>query len=152
MSYSKLSRNSHQRKALLRDLVTDLIIHERIVTTESKAFELQKLIDKMITLAKKDSLSSRRLAGETVRNEKVKDGQTALQKLFSELGSRYKEKKGGYSRIIKTVPRRGDGAPMAIMDPSLLNATDRPERFSPASPSISLPSCAQPIDDWVSLW
>ena len=116
MSYSKLSRNSHQRKALLRDLVTDLIIHERIVTTESKAFELQKLMDKMITLAKKDSLSSRRLAGETVRNEKVKDGQTALQKLFSELGSRYKEKKGGYSRIIKTVPRRGDGAPMAIIE------------------------------------
>jgi large subunit ribosomal protein L17 len=116
MAYSRLRRNSDQRKALLRDLVTDIIIHERIVTTEAKAKELKKLADKMITLAKEGSLSSRRQAAETVRFEDVKEGQNALQKLFSELGPRYQERNGGYTRIIKTVPRRGDAAPMAIIE------------------------------------
>jgi large subunit ribosomal protein L17 len=116
MAYSKLRRNSDQRKALLRDLVTDIIIHERLTTTEAKAKELKKLADKMITLAKDGSLSARRLAAETVRFEDVKEGQNALQKLFSELGPRYQERNGGYTRIIKTVPRRGDAAPMAIIE------------------------------------
>ena len=116
MAYSRLRRNSDQRKALLRDLVTDIIINERIVTTESKAKELQKLADKMITLAKDGSLSARRQAAETVRFEYVKEGQFAIQKLFDEIGPRYKERNGGYTRIIKTVPRRGDAAPMAIIE------------------------------------
>ncbi|MCR3905945.1 MAG: 50S ribosomal protein L17 [Tenericutes bacterium] len=116
MAYSRLRRNSDQRKALLRDLVTDIIINERIVTTEAKAKELKKLADKMVTLAKEGSLSSRRQAAETVRFEEVKEGQNALQKLFSELGPRYQDRNGGYTRIIKTVPRRGDAAPMAIIE------------------------------------
>jgi len=116
MAYSRLRRNSDQRKALLRDLVTDIIISERIVTTEAKAKELKKLADKMVTLAKDGSLSARRQAAETVRFEEVKEGQNALQKLFSELGPRYAERNGGYTRIIKTVPRRGDAAPMAIIE------------------------------------
>ncbi len=116
MAYSRLRRNSDQRKALLRDLVTDIIINERIVTTEAKAKELKKLADKMVTLAKAGTLASRRQAAETVRFEDVKEGQNALQKLFSELGPRYKERNGGYTRIIKTVPRRGDAAPMAIIE------------------------------------
>jgi large subunit ribosomal protein L17 len=116
MAYSKLRRNSDQRKALLRDLVTDIIINERIVTTEAKAKELKKLADKMITLAKENTLASRRTAAETVRFEDVKEGQNALQKLFSELGPRYLDRNGGYTRIIKTVPRRGDAAPMAIIE------------------------------------
>ncbi len=116
MGYSKLGRTSDQRKALLRDLVTDIIINERIVTTEAKAKELRKLADRMITLAKKGTLSARRQAAQTVRFEEVKEGQNALQKLFSELGPRYEERNGGYTRIIKTVPRRGDAAPMAIIE------------------------------------
>ncbi|MCF7930765.1 MAG: 50S ribosomal protein L17 [Acholeplasmataceae bacterium] len=116
MAYSRLRRNSDQRKALLRDLVTDIIINERIVTTEAKAKELKKLADKMVTLAKDGSLAARRQAAETVRFEDVKEGQNALQKLFTELGPRYKERNGGYTRIIKTVPRRGDAAPMAIIE------------------------------------
>ena len=108
MAYSRLRRTSDQRKALLRDLVTDIIIHERITTTEAKAKELKKLADKMITLAKEDTLATRRQAAETVRFEDVKEGQNALQKLFSELGPRYKDRNGGYTRIIKTIPRRGD--------------------------------------------
>ncbi len=116
MAYSRLRRTSDQRKALLRDLVTDIIIHERITTTEAKAKELKKLADKMITLAKEDTLATRRQAAETVRFEDVKEGQNALQKLFSELGPRYKDRNGGYTRIIKTIPRRGDAAPMAIIE------------------------------------
>jgi large subunit ribosomal protein L17 len=116
MAYSRLRRNSDQRKALLRDLVTDIIINERIVTTEAKAKELKKLADKMVTLAKNGTLAARRQAAETVRFEDVKEGQNALQKLFSELGPRYAERQGGYTRIIKTVPRRGDAAPMAIIE------------------------------------
>ncbi|PKK96283.1 MAG: 50S ribosomal protein L17 [Tenericutes bacterium HGW-Tenericutes-3] len=116
MAYSRLRRNSDQRKALLRDLVTDIIINERIVTTEAKAKELKKLADKMVTLGKAGTLAARRQAAETVRFEDVKEGQNALQKLFSELGPRYAERNGGYTRIIKTVPRRGDAAPMAIIE------------------------------------
>jgi len=116
MPYGKLRRNSDQRKALLRDLVTDIIINERIVTTEAKAKELRKIADKMVTLAKDGSLSARKQAAETVRFEDVKEGQNALQKLFSEIGPRYVDRKGGYTRIIKTVPRRGDAAPMAIIE------------------------------------
>ena len=116
MAYSRLRRTSDQRKALLRDLVTDIIINERITTTEAKDKELKKLADKMITLAKDGSLSARRQAAETVRFEDVKEGQNALQKLFSELGPRYQDRNGGYTRIIKTVPRRGDAAPMAIIE------------------------------------
>ena len=116
MAYSRLRRTSDQRKALLRDLVTDIIINERIITTEAKAKELKKLTDKMITLAKEGSLASRRLASETIRPEDVKEGQTALQELFAELGPRYQDREGGYTRIIKTVPRRGDAAPMAIIE------------------------------------
>jgi len=117
MSYSKLGRNSSQRKALLRDLVTDIIIYERITTTEAKAKELRKLADKMITLAKDGSLAARRKAAEIVRLEPV-DGEeiNAIQKLFDVIGPRYKDRTGGYTRIIKTVPRRGDGAPMAIIE------------------------------------
>ena len=116
MAYSKLGRNSSQRKALLRDLVTDIIIHERIITTEARAKELQKLADQMITLAKENTLASRRTAAKTVRFEEASEGQNALQKLFDVLGPRYADRNGGYTRIIKTVPRRGDGAPMVIIE------------------------------------
>lgn len=116
MALKKLGRRSDQRKALLRDLVTDIIIYERITTTEARAKELQKIAEKMVTLAKKDTLASRRQAAKTVRFEPVTEEQNALQKLFSEIGPRYNDRLGGYTRIIKTVPRRGDGAPMAIIE------------------------------------
>ncbi len=116
MAYSRLRRTSDQRKALLRDLVTDIIINERIVTTEAKAKELKKLADRMVSLAKKGTLAARRQAAETVRFEQVSDTQNALQKLFDDIGPRYKDRNGGYTRIIKTVPRRGDAAPMAIIE------------------------------------
>ncbi|MDR2828033.1 MAG: 50S ribosomal protein L17 [Acholeplasmatales bacterium] len=116
MGYGRLRRRSDARKALLRDLVTDLIINERIITTEAKAKELKKIADKMVTLAKAGTLADRRLAAEVVRFEFVKEGQYAIQKLFDEIGPRFKERAGGYTRIIKTVPRKGDAAPMAIIE------------------------------------
>lgn len=114
--YSRLGRRSDQRKALLRDLVTDLIINERIETTESKAKELRKLADKMVTLGKAGTLHARRQAAETVRFEEAKEGQNALQKLFDDIAPRFKNRQGGYTRILKTAPRRGDAAPMAIIE------------------------------------
>lgn len=116
--YRKLGRTSSQRKALLRDLVTDLIINERITTTEMKAKELTRLADKMITLGKKGTLAARRQAAQTVRPETADDqsGQTALQKLFDDLAPRFTERAGGYTRVLKVGPRRGDGAEMAIIE------------------------------------
>ncbi|MBA1393460.1 50S ribosomal protein L17 [Lactobacillus sp. XV13L] len=124
MSYRKLGRASDVRKAMLRDLTTDLFIHERIVTTETRAKEVRKTAEKMITLAKRGDLHSRRLAARYVRNEvasinEEEDAvviQSALQKLFSDIAPRYKERQGGYTRILKTAPRRGDAAPMAIIE------------------------------------
>ena len=124
MAYRKLGRTSSQRKALLRDLTTDLIINERIVTTEARAKEIRSTVEKMITLGKRGDLHARRQAAAFVRNEVAdvrEEGEsivveTALQKLFNDLASRYSERQGGYTRILKTEPRRGDAAPMVISE------------------------------------
>ena len=114
--YSKLNRRSDQRKAMLRDLVTQLIIHERITTTETKAKELQRLADKMVTLGKKGTLAARKQAAQTVRFIEANEDQNALQKLFDTIAPRFKERNGGYTRIYKMGPRRGDSTPMAIIE------------------------------------
>ena len=125
MSYRKLGRTSSQRKALLRDLTTDLLINERIVTTEARAKEVRSTAEKMITLGKRGDLHARRQAAAYVRNEiasvEEQDDnsvvvKSALQKLFSDLAPKYADRKGGYTRILKTAPRRGDGAPMLISE------------------------------------
>ncbi|WP_127849309.1 50S ribosomal protein L17 [Lacticaseibacillus hulanensis] len=124
MSYRKLGRTSSQRKALLRDLTTDLIINERITTTEARAKELRSVAEKMITLGKRGDLHARRQAAAFVRNEVAnvteKDDavivESALQKLFNDIAKRYESRNGGYTRILKTSPRRGDAAPMVIIE------------------------------------
>ncbi|HWO78623.1 MAG TPA: 50S ribosomal protein L17 [Bacillus sp. (in: firmicutes)] len=118
MSYRKLGRTSDQRKALLRDLATDLIISERIETTEARAKELRSVVEKMITLGKRGDLHARRQAAAYIRHEVANEesGQDAIQKLFSEIAPRYEERQGGYTRIMKLGPRRGDGAPMVIIE------------------------------------
>ncbi|MDE6947833.1 MAG: 50S ribosomal protein L17 [Anaeroplasmataceae bacterium] len=116
MAYSRLRRSSDQRKALLRDLITDLIINGRIETTVAKARELKRLADKMVTLGKANTLHSRRQAASFVRFEKAEDGQYAIQKLFSEIAPKFASRNGGYTRVIKTGFRRGDAAPMAIIE------------------------------------
>ncbi len=114
--YRKLNRRSDQRKAMLRDLVTQLIIHERIETTEIKAKELSRLIDNMVTLGKKNTLESRRRAAQTVRLLDAGENRNALQKLFDDIAPRFKERNGGYTRILKLGPRRGDSTEMAIIE------------------------------------
>ncbi len=115
--YRKLNRRSDQRKAMLRDLVSQLIIHERIETTEKKAKELSRLIDRMITLGKENTLAARRRAAETVRFITTDDKQqNALQKLFEDIAPRFKERQGGYTRIMKLGPRRGDATEMVVIE------------------------------------
>ena len=114
--YSKLNRRSDQRKAMLRDLVTQLIIHERITTTETKAKELQRLADKMVTLGKKGTLAARRQAAQTVRFLDAGNDKNALQKLFDDIAPRFTERNGGYTRVYKMGPRRGDAVEMAIIE------------------------------------
>lgn len=106
----KLGRVSANRKMLFRGLVTSLLDKERIETTEIKAKEARSLAEKMITLAKKGDLHSRRLAAEVITEPEV------LQKLFDSIAGRYKERNGGYTRILKVGPRRGDAAPMVILE------------------------------------
>ncbi|RWZ52096.1 50S ribosomal protein L17 [Halobacillus fulvus] len=114
----KLGRTTDQRMALLRNLATDLIIHERLETTEAKAKELRSVVEKMITLGKRGDLHARRQAEAFLYNAAAdEDGeQTALQKLFSDIGPRYADRQGGYTRVLKLGERKGDGAKMAIIE------------------------------------
>ena len=125
MAYRKLGRDSAHRKAMLREMTTQLIMNERIVTTETRAKEVRKTAVKMITLVKRDDLASRRKAAAVVRDEvayihEEKDTvvvKSAVQKLFSDVAPRYKDRNGGYTRILKlAVPRKGDAAPMVILE------------------------------------
>lgn len=106
----KLSRDSAQRKALLRNLVTSFLEKERIRTTLAKAKATRPIAEKMITLAKNNSLHSRRLALRFIYKKDV------VKKLFDEIGPRFSERPGGYTRIIKIGPRQGDGAEMALLE------------------------------------
>lgn len=110
MSHSKLSRNGAARKALLRSILTSFFRYGRIETTESKAKELRSLADKMITLAKRGDLAARRQAIAAMSDEDV------VRKLFSEIAGKYQERQGGYTRILKLGNRRGDAAPMCIIE------------------------------------
>lgn len=124
MAYRKLGRTSTQRKALLRDLTTDVIINERIETTEARAKEVRKTVEKMITLGKKGDLASRRKAASFLRREladaRIEDDEviieSVLDRLFDDYANRYENRNGGYTRILKKGPRRGDAAPMVILE------------------------------------
>ena len=106
----KLSRPTGHRRAMFRNLVTDLLNYEKITTTEAKAKEVRGLAEKMITLGKNGGLNSRRQALSFILDKKVTD------KVFTELTSRYAERPGGYTRIIKLGPRLGDNAPMVQLE------------------------------------
>ena len=117
MKNRKLGRTSDHRKALLRNMATSLIENGSMETTEMKAKELSSVMDSLVTLAKRGDLHARRQAAAYVRNVEVDDeGTTALQKLFNEIGPAYKDRNGGYTRVTKTRIRRGDAAPMAIVE------------------------------------
>ncbi len=106
----KLGRNTAQRRALLRNLVTSFLEKERMRTTLAKAKAAKPLAEKMITLAKRDTLHAKRQALSYIYKKPV------VKKLFEELGPRFSERPGGYTRIVKIGPRAGDGAEMAILE------------------------------------
>lgn len=106
----KLGRNSSHRQAMFRNMVTSLFEHERIVTTEQRAKEVRPIAEKMITLAKRGDLHARRQALSYIRSKSV------VAKLFDDISDQYADRAGGYTRIIRTGTRRGDAAPMAIIE------------------------------------
>ncbi len=113
----RLGRTTSHRKAMLRNMVTSLFEHERIVTTTPKAKEVRKVADQMMTLAKRGDLHARRQALAYMRSKKI------VAKLFDELKDEYMDRNGGYTRIIQTGNRVGDAAPMAIIE--LVNYTEK---------------------------
>lgn len=106
----KLNRTASHRKAMLRNMVTSLLEHERIVTTVPKAKETRRMTDKMITLGKRGDLHARRQALTYIRSKDI------VNKLFDEISGQYADRQGGYTRIIRTGNRYGDAAPMAIVE------------------------------------
>jgi large subunit ribosomal protein L17 len=106
----KLGRTMAHRKALLRNLATALLEHERIITTEPKAKELRRVADKLVTLGKRGSLHARRQALQTVQST------TVVQKLFNEIAPRFAERQGGYTRILRLGYRPGDAAAMVVIE------------------------------------
>jgi large subunit ribosomal protein L17 len=109
LSGRQLSRNSSHRHALMRNMSVSLLRHETIRTTVPKAKELRRVVEPLITLAKKDDEANRRLAFSRLRDNEV------VEKLFTDLGPRFKARPGGYTRILRMLPRPGDSAEMALM-------------------------------------
>ena len=112
----KLNRTSSHRQAMFRNMAVSLITHEAIKTTLPKSKELRRVVEPLITLGKEPTLANRRLAFARLRDR------DAVTKLFAEIGPRYKERNGGYTRVLKMGFRQGDNAPMAFME-----LVDRPE-------------------------
>lgn len=106
----KLQRDPSARRALLRGLVTSVIEHERVITTVTKAKAARPLVDKMITLAKKDTLHTRRQAATFLNTPQ------SVKKLFDEVGTRFGQRNGGYTRVVRIGPRQGDGAEQAMLE------------------------------------
>ena len=106
----KLGKTTAQRKAMLRQLVTDLLEHGKLETTFYRAKEVQPVVEKMITLGKKGNLAAYRRAMSYITKEDV------VQKLFKEIAPKYADRNGGYTRVTRTGPRRGDAAEMAVIE------------------------------------
>ena len=108
-SGKRLGRNTPHRTAMLRNMVTSLFDHEKITTTDARAKELRKVVDRMITLGKRGDLHARRQVLSVIRDQQI------VAKLFDQIGPRYKDRPGGYTRIIKIGSRLGDNAPQSII-------------------------------------
>jgi large subunit ribosomal protein L17 len=138
LSGRQLSRNAPHRHAMLRNMSVSLLRHETIRTTLPKAKELRRVVEPLITLAKSDSEAHRRLAFARLRDTAV------VEKLFADLGPRFKARAGGYTRILRMVPRAGDNAPMALMQlvdkAAALVAGEKPAAAKPARKKKAAPA------------
>jgi large subunit ribosomal protein L17 len=140
LSGRQLSRNSPHRHAMLRNMSVSLLRHETIRTTLPKAKELRRVVEPLITLAKTDSEAHRRLAFSRLRDNAI------VAKLFEDLGPRFKARAGGYTRILRMVPRAGDNAPMALMQ-LVDKAGAVVEADKPAAKPARKKKAAAPKDD-----
>ncbi|MEZ5937709.1 MAG: 50S ribosomal protein L17 [Hyphomonadaceae bacterium] len=124
LALRKLNRTHEHRKAMFANMAGSLIRHEQITTTLPKAKELKSVVDKLITLGKKGDLTARRLAASQLKEDEL------VKKLFDTLGARYKDRNGGYTRVLKAGFRKGDNAPLAVIelvdrDPAAKGAEDK---------------------------
>lgn len=133
----KLGRTGSHRWAMLRTMVSQLVMHERIETTTAKAKELRRVSDNMVQLAKEGTLHARRQAGAVVR------GSEPLQKLFYELADRYSGRAGGYTRVLPSRIRTSDAAPM-----SYIELVDRPDELRPSKPGVPSGPQGNPLTPW----
>ncbi|KAF3321961.1 hypothetical protein FCM35_KLT14177 [Carex littledalei] len=136
MPHRKLGRNAAHRVSMLKTMVSQLVKHERIETTIAKAKEVRRVADNMVQLGKEGTLDASRRAAAFVRGDDV------LHKLFTELAYRYKDRAGGYTRILRTRIRVGDAAPMAYIE-----FVDRENELREAKPARPQPP-PQPMDPW----
>ncbi|MFP4071027.1 MAG: 50S ribosomal protein L17 [Desulfovibrionales bacterium] len=130
----KLNRTWEHRKAMFRNMARSVLVHQRIRTTEAKAKELRSFVDKLITLTKTDTLHSRRQAYKVLENHGL------VKTLFDEIGPRFAGVSGGYTRVIKLgLPRKGDAAPMAIIELTRTGATQAPEETPAKTTATAAP-------------
>jgi len=125
-SGKRLGRNTSHRKAMMRNMVTSLFEHEKITTTDARAKELRKMAEKLITMARRGDLHSRRLVMQVVRDKNV------VARLFDQIAPRYKERPGGYTRIIKLGHRSGDNASLSVIELVEEEFTAKPKKKTPA--------------------
>ena len=126
-----LGRTSAHRKAMFRNMVTSLFEHGSIRTTDARAKELRKVADRMVTLGKRNTVHARRHAAKTIQDGGV------LQKLFGEIADGFSERQGGYTRIIKLGNRRGDNAPISVIELMPFGAPDAKQRKRPVAPKVT---------------
>jgi large subunit ribosomal protein L17 len=141
MANRKLGRTSSHRKAMFRNQIASMIDRERIITTLVKAKEVKPLVEKMVTLGREDSVHARRQAAKTIIDQGL------VQKLFNVIGPRFAETPGGYTRIVKLGPRRGDGAEMAILEFTDYKLADAAPAPAVKAKSKKAAPAAKPADD-----
>jgi large subunit ribosomal protein L17 len=135
----RLGRNSSHRAAMMRNMVTSLLEHENITTTDTRAKELRKVAEKMITLGKRGDLHARRQALKVIRDRQV------VGKLFAQIGPRYKDRPGGYTRILRLGNRLGDNAPQVIIE--LVEEEFTPRVRKAASEDVTVASAAGAVEE-----
>lgn len=135
----KLGRNPSHRNAMMRNMVTSLIAHEKITTTDARAKELRKLAERMITLGKRGDLHARRLALQVIRDRRI------VAKLFDMVAPRYKDRPGGYTRIYKLGSRLGDNAPLSQIELVEEEFTPRPRKQAQAPTVIAVAAPAEEV-------
>ena len=142
----RLGRKPDHRQHMMRNMVTSFLEHEKITTTDTRAKELRKVVDKMITLGKRGDLHARRQALQVIRDRKV------VGKLFEMIAPRYTDRPGGYTRIIRLANRQGDNAPMAIIELVEEEFTPKTKKAAPApaavaEPVVEAPAVEEPVEE-----